>query len=293
MSRTSKISLTHSDLRHMISEATKNIIKEYWTSADDWAEAAYRKAERRIEQEFQDILKADERYVYQAKRLKESFERFLEAFENEKKKLAERFHDTARVKGDSTFYPEDFEIYIRDVDGKVTGGPENIDVAGGHRLKYTGNSYEKGTLDFNRTANLVLTVKFSLNVINNYESHEVRPNKSWWEDENGNPVRGGDPGARFISGYNPEWEKDHEGEDDWISPDEKWRHRVRRSRVQTNRDVYHDKDKGRDDEYIKAFEALAIRNLAKLGQEKYNKWIISFDDSRYGSENNYKVKFYI
>ena len=38
MSSTNKISLTHSDLRYMISEAARNILKEYWTSADDAAE---------------------------------------------------------------------------------------------------------------------------------------------------------------------------------------------------------------------------------------------------------------
>ena len=293
MSTTSKISLTHRDLRHMISEAARSVIKEYWTSADDAAEAAYRKAEQRIENEFQEILKTDERYAYQVHRLEESFKRFMAAFEKEKEKLAERFRGTARVQRNSTFYPEDFEIYIRDVDAEVKGGPENIDVAGGHRLKYSGNDYENGTLDFDRWANLELTVRFSLNVVNNHEDHEVRPNKSWWEDENGNPVRGGDPGARRIPAYNPEWEKYHEGENDWISPDEKWRHRVSKNRVQTNVDVYHDKDKGRDEDYIAAYEALAVRNLAKLGRDNYNRWIISSDGYRYGSENNYKVKFYI
>ena len=293
MSSTNKISLTHSDLRYMISEAARNILKEYWTSADDAAEEAYRKATERIEQEFQEILKTDERYVYQAKRLKESFERFMEAFEKEKEKLAERFHAHARVQRNSSFNPEDFEIFIRDVDGKVEGGPQNVDVAGGHRLKYQGNSYEEGTLDYDTWAPLELTVKFSLNVVNRYENHEVRPAKSWWEDAEGNPVRGGDPGARRIPAYNPEWEKDHEGEDDWVSQDGKWRHRISRGLVKTNRDVFNDKEKGRDEDYVAAYEALAIRNLAKLGRDRWNNWRITSDDSSYGSENNYKVTFYV
>lgn len=288
-----KMSITQRDLRYMISEATRNILKEYWGSDDDAAEAAYRRAEQRIEQEFQEILKTDERYIYQAKRLKESFERFMKAFEKEKEKLAERFHAQARVQRDSAFNPEDFEIFIRDVDGEVKGGPENVDVAGGHRLKYQGNSYEKGTLDYDTWAPLELTVKFSLNVVNRYENHEVRPAKSWWEDAEGNPVRGGDPGARQIPAYNPEWEKDHEGEDDWVSQDGKWRHRISRGLVKTNRDVFNDKEKGRDEDYVAAYEALAIRNLAKLGRDRWNNWRITSDDSSYGSENNYKVTFYI
>ena len=288
-----KMSITQRDLRYMISEATRNILKEYWGSDDDAAEAAYRRAEQRIEQEFQEILKTDERYIYQAKRLKESFERFMKAFEKEKEKLAERFHAQARVQRDSTFNPEDFEIFIRDVDGEVKGGPENVDVAGGHRLKYQGNSYEEGTLDYDAWAPLELTVKFSLNVVNRYENHEVRPAKSWWEDAEGNPVRGGDPGARRIPAYNPEWEKDHEGEDDWVSQDGKWRHRISRGLVKTNRDVFNDKEKGRDEDYVAAYEALAIRNLAKLGRDRWNNWRITSDDSSYGSENNYKVTFFI
>ena len=287
------MSITQRDLRYMISEATRNILKEYWGSDDDAAEAAYRRAEQRIEQEFQEILKTDERYIYQAKRLKESFERFMKAFEKEKEKLAERFHAQARVQRDSTFNPEDFEIFIRDVDGEVKGGPENVDVAGGHRLKYQGNSYEEGTLDYDTWAPLELTVKFSLNVVNRYENHEVRPAKSWWEDAEGNPVRGGDPGARRIPAYNPEWEKDHEGEDDWVSQDGKWRHRISRGLVKTNRDVFNDKEKGRDEDYVAAYEALAIRNLAKLGRDRWNNWRITSDDSSYGSENNYKVTFFI
>ena len=293
MGKMNKISLTQRDLRYMISEAARNILKEYWGSDDDAAEAAYRRAEERIEQEFQEILKTDERYVYQAKRLKESFERFMKAFEKEKEKLAERFHAQARVQRDSTFNPEDFEIFIRDVDGEVKGGPENVDVAGGHRLKYQGNSYEEGTLDYDTWAPLELTVKFSLNVVNRYENHEVRPAKSWWEDAEGNPVRGGDPGARRIPAYNPEWEKDHEGEDDWVSQDGKWRHRISRGLVKTNRDVFNDKEKGRDEDYVAAYEALAIRNLAKLGRDRWNNWRITSDDSSYGSENNYKVTFFI
>ena len=293
MGETHKMLLTQRDLKRMISEATRHILKEYWGSDDDAAEAAYRRAEQRIEQEFQEILKTDERYVYQAKRLKESFERFMKAFEKEKEKLAERFHAQARVQRDSTFNPEDFEIFIRDVDGEVKGGPENVDVAGGHRLKYQGNSYEEGTLDYDTWAPLELTVKFSLNVVNRYENHEVRPAKSWWEDEEGNPVRGGDPGARRIPAYNPEWEKDHEGEDDWVSQDGKWRHRISRGLVKTNRDVFNDKEKGRDEDYVAAYEALAIRNLAKLGRDRWNNWRITSDDSSYGSENNYKVTFFI
>lgn len=293
MKRMNNISLTHNDLRNMISEATRRIIKEYWGSDDDAAEEAYRKAEQRIEQEFQEILKTDSRYVYQAKRLKESFERFMEAFEEEKRKLAERFQARARVQRNSFFSPEDFEIFIRDVDGEVKGGPENIDVAGGHRLKYQGNSYEEGTLDYDPHATLQLTVKFNLSVVNRYEGHEIRPAKSWWEDAEGNPVNGEDPGARRISAYNPEWEKDHEGEDDWVSQDGKWRHRITRGLIKTSGDVFKDKDKGRDEDYIAAYEALAVRNLARLGRESYNNWRITSDDSWYGSENTYKVTFFI
>ena len=289
-----KMSLTQSDLKRMISEATRHILKEYWGSDDDAAEAAYRAAEQRIEQEFQDVLKSDKRYVYQVERLKESFERFMKAFEKEKEKLAERFHAQARVQRDSSFNPEDFEIFVRDVDGEVTGGPENIDVVGGHRLKYQGNSYEEGTLDYDQRANLQLTVKFSLNVVNNYEEHMIRPVNSWWEDEEGNPVNGGTPGAKKIPAYNPEWEKDHEGEDEWISPDGRYRHRINsRGRVKTNRDVFNDKEKGRDEDYVAAYEALAVRNLAKLGRDRWNNWRITSDDSSYGSENNYKVTFYV
>ena len=287
------VKLNESDFRNMISEATRRIIKEYWTSADDAAEEAHRKASQRIEQEFREILKTDSRYVYQAERLKSSFERFMKAFEKEKEKLAARFNANARLSRDSVWYPNDFGIYIRDVEGEVVGGMENIDVRGGHRLKYQGNSYEKGVLDFNRMAPLELTVKFSLNVVTHHDEHEVRPANSWWEDAEGNPVRGGDPGARRIPDYNPEWEKDHEGEDDWVSPDGKWRHTVKHWNITTNRDVFKDKEKGRDEDYVAAYEALAVRNLAKLGRDRWNNWRISSDDSTYGSENNYKVTFFI
>ena len=293
MEETQKMSLTQRDLKHMISEATRQILKEYWTSDDDAAEAACKAAEKRIEQEFQDILKTDKRYIYQAKRLKESFERFMEAFEKEKEKLAEKFHGEARVQSNSTFNPDDFEIFIRDVDGEVNGGPENIDVVGGHHLKYQGNNYEEGTLEYDPYARLELTVEFSLRVVNHYEGHQVRPVNSWWEDADGNPVHGGDLGARRIPAYNPEWEKDHKGENNWISPDGRYRHNVRKGFIRTTRDVFGDKSKGYDEDYIRAFEALAVRNLAKLGRESYNKWTISFDDGWYGDENTYKVKFYV
>ena len=294
MGKVNKIALTENDLRRMVSKATRHILKEYWTSADDAAEAAYNAANKRIEQEFQDILRTDERYVHQVERLKRSFGRFMQAFEEEKEKLAKRFRSNARVQSQSMFYPEDFEIYVRDVDGKVTGGPENIDVVGGHRLSYQGNSYEEGTLSYDPHANLELTVRFTLKVVNHYEKHEVRPAKSWWEDENGNPVNGSAPGARKIPKYNPDWEKDHEGEDDWESPDGKYRHRISgRGYVKTSRDVYNERDKGIDEDYVAAFETLAVRNLAKLGRDSWNRWKISFDDSWYGDGDNYKVTFFI
>lgn len=294
MNSNKRIRLTQRDVKNMVLEATRRVLKERWGSDDDAAEEAYRKAEERIEQEFQEILKTDSRYVYQAKRLEEEFESFMKAFEEEKRKLAERFHAQARVQRNSSFNPNDFEIFIRDVDGEVKGGPQNIDVVGGHRLKYSGNRYEEGTLDYDPTATLQLTVKFSLNVVNRYEEHEIRPVNSWWEDAEGNPVNGGVPGARRIPAYNPEWEKDHDGEDDWVSQDGKWRHRISsRGFVRTNRDVFNDKEKGRDEDYVAAYEALAIRNLARLGRERWNNWVISSDDYRYGSENNYKVTFYV
>ena len=291
MKNTNKISINRADLRNMISEATRAIIKEYWTSADDAAAEAHRQAEERVEKEFQDILKSDSRYITQAKRLASSFEYFMKAFEQEKEKLAERFHGEARVQSTSSFKPFDFEIFVRDVDANVMGGMENIDVAGGHRLNYRGNDYENGTLDFNRQASLELTVRFSLAVVNRYEEHQINPNKSWWEDAEGNPVNGGTPGARRIPDYNPEWEKDHEGENDWVSPDEKWRHKVSKGYIKTNRDVYNDKEKGYDEDTIAAYESLAVRNLARLGRS--HNWVISFDDrGSFGDDNVYKVKFY-
>ena len=269
------IQITGDDLRSMVNESVKRLIREYWTSADDAAQAAHDEAKARIEQEFQDLIHSDQ-YKLDIERLEFHYDLFMREVNKQKKWLESKFNFEKRFDNPEGIGNDiGYKIVVRKIDGGVKENSKEFDFNNGHRLDYLGNDYESGTLGYTPGDRLILKVEFSLEPEYETEEHVFSPTNGYWRtNDAGERTRIEKPDIHSDSEYvGP---SDRPGRESWTSPSPDWRHDVRRGRGFSRSWL----DDGEPEEMAEAYTALAIKRIAERGED-YNMWTIKKNNSYY------------